>query len=636
MIQVKQAVAVSRSLLLLALAAACADQPVSPRAAADRAATASASAAVGGRSPRDVPAVQIDLPPAPRRWDRDPAALAEAVAAGGGYAVVAFKEPGSARALATGRRGAVTAGTVRAGLALLERSGAEVVELLEGIGAARVRIAPEAAVEVAGHPLVDFVEPRQYGYVQAQSVPWGTTMVGAPTYWSTTGATGAGVKIEIIDTGHEQGHPDLPSLPSANCVGLDGGCDDASTASWHGTHVLGIAAARNNTIGTVGVAPGIASSDVYMYGACDIYGICATDKVTAGINAGIWNVHVMNLSLGQPYDVAQSNAVSQAWSSGIVIVAAAGNNQSNTVVYPAAYANVIGVSGVNSDKSFAASGTTGCSGYSNYGSHVDLAAPFSAYSTIGGASYGTLCGTSMAAPHVTGVAALIKSKNPTWTNQQILNHLLSTADDRGVVGRDNYYGHGIVRAMGAVVDVVITGPVTVTSAGTQTWTANATGGTGTYTYNWEYRVQGGTWTSLGVTTKTYSRSITATSPDFELRVTATSGGASDTDSHLVDVNFPITVTVSGTNSGYRWETGSWTAVVTGGSAPYTYQWQYRLASTTTWTNVGTGATYSRALPFTSFYVRVTVTSGGVSASDEHYVYVEPPEPIEPMCGEYLC
>ena len=534
MIQVKRALTFSSSVLLLAVAAACADQPVSPRSAPD--APAAAADPAGRGSPRDVPEVRIDLPPAPRPWDRDPAALAEAVTNGQGYAVVAFKEPGSARALATGKRGAVTAGTVRAGLELLERSGVEVVELLDAIGAARVRISPQGAVELARSPLVDFVEPRQFASLQAQTTPWGITMVGAPSFWSSTGVTGAGAKIEIIDSGHQQNHVDLPAVPSANCSGVYGGCDDGG--NWHGTHVLGIIAARNNSDGVVGVAPGITDADTYVYGACDsATNGCPTDQITAGINSGIWNVHVMNLSLsGTAYDAGEATAVAQAWSSGIVIVASAGNNRSNTTVYPAAYTNVIGVSGVNSNKSFAANGTTGCTGYSNYGSHVDLAAPFSAYSTIGVNSYGTICGTSMATAHVTGVAALLKSQNPGWTNQQIVDSLFARAEDLGAAGKDVYYGYGLVRLVRPTtpVNANITGPTSITTKATYTWQANATGGNGTYTYTWEYRVQGGTWT-VSVSGSSYSRTVAPTDPSFELRVTVTSAGLTGSDTHLVSV-----------------------------------------------------------------------------------------------------
>jgi serine protease len=631
----KTAITFLRSALLLATVAACSDLPVSPGTAAAGEGSAPSFNA-SGRAPRDVPGVRIDLPRAPRSWDRDPAALEQVIASAGGFAVVAFKEPGSGRALATGNRGAVTAGTVRAGLELLERNGAEVIELLDAIGAARVRISGTAAAELARHPLIDFVEPRQYLSLQAQTTPWGITMVGAPTFWATN--TGSGAKIEIIDTGHQQNHVDLPAVPTANCAGTYGGCDDAVV--YHGTHVLGIVAARNNTAGVVGVAPGITDANTFMYGACDSYS-CATDQITAGINAGIWNAHIINMSLGgTAYDAGMATAVANAWSAGIVIVAAAGNNMSNvSTYYPAAYTNVVAVSGVNSDKSFAASGTTGCSGYSNYGSHVDISAPFSANSTIGINTYGVLCGTSMAAPHVTGVAALLKSANPTWTNAQIVSHLFSTAEDRGAAGRDDYFGYGIVR-IGSVSPpptTNITGTASITTAGSYTWSANASGGNGTYTYNWEYRVGTGTWTSVG-TGATYTRSVASGNPSFELRVTVTSAGQTASDTHLVTVSIgggTLGVTITGPGYVLGGTSNTWTANPTGGNGVYTYQWQHSMTGST-WTNGATTKTYTRmaGIYATQMYLRVTVTSNGASVlSSTYYVQVEPQEP---MCGEVYC
>ncbi|HEU4884605.1 MAG TPA: S8 family serine peptidase [Longimicrobium sp.] len=635
-LRAKQVAAFTRSLLLLAAAAACSDLPVSP-ATPSAAGEPAPSFSVGGRSPRDLPAVRIDLPPAARPWDRDPAALATAVSAVGGYAVVTFKEPGSARALATGNRGAVTAGTVRAGLELLERNGVEVLELLDAIGGARVRMSGPSAAAVAASPLVDFVEPRQYASLQAQTTPWGITMVGAPAFWATN--TGTGARIEIVDTGHQQNHVDLPAVPSANCAGLYGGCDDGGI--WHGTHVMGIIAARNNTDGVVGVAPGITGANTYVYGACDsATNGCATDQITAGINAGIFNADVINLSVGgTAYDAGMATAVANAWSSGIVLVAAAGNNLSNTTFYPAAYTNVVGVSGVNSNKTFAGSGTTVCGGYSNYGAHVDIAAPFEAYSTIGVNTYGTLCGTSMAAPHVTGVAALLKSQNPTWTNQQIVDSLYARAEDLGTAGKDVYFGYGLVRPVRPVSAPTanISGPTSITTAGTYTWYANAAGGNGIYTYNWEYRVGTGAWSSVG-TGSSYSRAVSAGNSSFELRVTVTSNGLPGSDTHLVTVNIStggITgATVTGDDYLVRPQPGYWSVTPQGGSAPYTYQWQYKTVTGSTWTNVGTNSsTYTRNSGLQSFYVRALVTSNGTQVtSNEYYVYVE----NEPMCGEYAC
>ena len=407
----------------------------------------------------------MDLPPAPRAWDTSDVALVAAVAAESGHAVVAFKEPTSNHVLQTGVRAAVSAATIAAGLEILRARGVQVIDFYDAIGAAHVRIDATLAANLRSDPLVDYVEPRQHGevlgtrsrfaksdaiHVLTQTVPWGIALVGAPAAHAVT--TGAGAKIQIIDSGHDQGHEDLPLVPDLNCSGSSGGCNDTYPNS-HGTHVLGIFTARNNSIGVLGVAPGINPADVYVYGACSSGGSCPTTEVTAGINSAIFTANVLNLSIGQPFDATQSNAVAQAWNNGIVIVAAAGNNGApGEVSYPASYTNVIGVSGVRPDKSFAS--TSPCGSSSNSGFNVDLAAPFWALSTVPGDGYEDetqgWCGTSMAAPHVAGVAALVKAKNPTWTNQQVVDKLFATAEDLGPAGRDDQFGYGLVKAAAAV------------------------------------------------------------------------------------------------------------------------------------------------------------------------------------------
>jgi hypothetical protein len=120
------------------------------------------------------------------------------------------------------------------------------------------------------------------------------------------------------------------------------------------------------------------------------------------------------------------------------------------VYYPAADANVIGVGSTDSSDSL--------SGFSNYGPKVDIAAPGSfIFSTLPGANYGYMSGTSMAAPQVSGVAALIRAKNPTWNRSAVERQLLGTALDLGAIGRDNYFGYGRVRADRAVGATVTAG-----------------------------------------------------------------------------------------------------------------------------------------------------------------------------------
>ncbi len=497
-----------------ALFGACSENPTTPDS------NRPPISALRNRTPIDVPAVKMDPPPKPRAWDSDDAALIAAIVAESGYAVIAFKEPGSGRALVSGNRAAVTAGTVTAGLQLLRRSGVDVLDLYNAIGAARVRMDPALAPQIRANPLVDYIEPRQRGQIQgvpgmsilaflplgtAQTVPWGIQLVRAPDAWSMT--RGAGKRIFLIDTGIDTTHEDLPHPPGANCGGGSTGCEDAFPVP-HGTHVMGIWTARDNTVGVEGVSPDVTPADVYAWGGCDNNGACYTDQVNLGLNAAIFDADVINLSLGFPYDAGMANAVAQAWNDNIVLVAAAGNIVNGhvqlignpppgTVIYPAGYTNVIGVSGLLPDKSFASNVAActlsdGSHPGSNYGSHVDISAPFYALSTVPGgyddetASPNPWCGTSMATPHVSGAAILVRAKNPTWTNQQVVDKLLNTAQDLGAAGWDDHFGRGLLDAARAVdaLTASISGPTLVYADQSQTWNSVVTGGVTPYTYQW--------------------------------------------------------------------------------------------------------------------------------------------------------
>lgn len=532
---------------------ACSDGPTEGIPASGSPASAPMSMQVG-----DVPAVTMDLPPEPRPWDTSESALAAAVAEQDGHAVIAFKEPGSMRVLPgsgrTGTRGAVSAATIRQGIEMLRSHGVQVVSYYRSIGAAWVRVEPALAGRLRSHPLVDYVEPRQWARMagepaaptvlatmmsltSSQTTPWGITMVRAPEAWSVS--TGSGVKVQIIDSGHYQGHEDLPAVPSGNCGGAYGGCDDGPSL-WHGTHVLGIFTARNNSVGVVGVAPEVSDLQVYSWGACDSStGGCSTTEVTGGIDASVsWGIDVLNMSLGGPYDAGIANSLAVAWDNDMVLVAAAGNNGGETVVYPAGDSHVIGVSGVKTDGSFADSSP--CGGTSNYGSHVDLSAPFWGLSTVGNNGYGDetagYCGTSMASPHVAGVAALLRAKYPTMYNYNVYDQLFNTAQDRGASGWDKYYGYGIVDAAKAlgVLDVSISGPTWIDTEGTYTWEAMPSGGDGSYTYQWSvYWHEWGSWQTLG-TGKTQSLYVTEADGDFDIKVAVTSAGQSASDQLYVN------------------------------------------------------------------------------------------------------
>lgn len=314
---------------------------------------------------------------------------------------------------------------------------------------------PEPAIQaLSKNPKVNFIEPD--AYVQfinskmsveiaakpVQTLPWGVDRIDADLAWATT--KGTGVKVAIVDTGIYKRHKDLKANIKGgyNCIAES---DDFNDDHSHGTHCAGIVAAVDNTIGVVGVAP-----EAWLYGVkvLDASGGGYLSDCVEGIQWCVDNgMDVASMSWGGygtwPTLEAACNA---AWAAGVVLVAAAGNESYLTPdLMPAGYSSVIAVSATDSSDNLAY--------FSNYGNEIELAAPgVSIYSCVLGTSkYGYKSGTSMACPHVSGVAALILAVYPTWTNDQVRQHLWDTAEDLGAPGWDQYFGYGLVDAEAAVV-----------------------------------------------------------------------------------------------------------------------------------------------------------------------------------------
>ncbi len=273
---------------------------------------------------------------------------------------------------------------------------------------------------------------------------WGMTRIQAPEAWDTaTGVTASGqkMKIAVLDTGIDQDHEDLKAKIVANRNFTRSRTVDDKYG--HGTHVAGIAAAvTNNAKGVAGVGYNADLMNVKVLGD---NGTGFTSWVASGITWAADNgARVINLSLGSTSSsTTLQNAVSYASNKGVVIVAAAGNSNTSAMFYPAAYEPVIAVAATNA--------ADGKASFSNYGDWVDIAAPgVDIYSTmpnhkntIGPRDYGSLSGTSMASPHVAGVAALVAAKYPELGNAEIKARVLGSTDPTSgfttAIGRVNAY-----------------------------------------------------------------------------------------------------------------------------------------------------------------------------------------------------
>lgn len=313
----------------------------------------------------------------------------------------------------------------------------------------------------------------------APYIPWRADM-HLQDVWPTTG--GDGVVVAVLDTGVDTTHPDLAgrTLPGRTFFSGTGtgtpGC--SSDSGYHGTHVAGIVAAAADTGHVYGVAP-----------AAQILPVCVLNgnsgyfsDVAAGI---VWatdqGADIINMSLGatgMTSDGVMDSAMAYAASHDVLIVASAGNNGSTVPAepnYPAHNDLTIAV---------AAAGTTYCYGsgviapFSNrYPGVVDLTAAGSCiYSTVptsyDASRVGSLSGTSMSAPAVSGAAALLRSALPGYSAAQIRSIMESTAEDRGTAGRDDTWGHGMVRP-DLALDAAANNPPPITSTTTPAPTTSA-------------------------------------------------------------------------------------------------------------------------------------------------------------------
>ena len=387
-----------------------------------------------------------------------------------------------------------------------------------------------AAEMMARDPSIEYAEPDRIMthmatandpmYSQQWHYTDTTGGLRLPTAWDKS--TGSGVVVAVIDTGYRP-HADLSgqilqgydfigdTFVSNDGNGRDSDASDpgdaiavgecgggqptrAQNSSWHGTHVAGTVAARtNNSLGVAGVAYNAKIVPARVLGKCGGYTSDIADAITwtsggavSGVPTNANKARVLNLSLGGggACDSTTQAAINGARSRGAVVVVAAGNDAMN--VSNASPANCSGVVAV------AATGKTGGrASYSNYGTLIDVAAPggdgsYSVLSTLNSGTsapasdnYAGYQGTSMATPHVAGVAALMLSLNSALTPDDIESRLKSTA--RAFPASCSGCGTGIVDATAAVNSVVIIDPPpnTETESNNTTGTANLVSTSGT-------------------------------------------------------------------------------------------------------------------------------------------------------------
>ncbi len=288
-------------------------------------------------------------------------------------------------------------------------------------------------------------------------------VINAENAWNVT--TGdPNLIVAVLDTGISQTHPEFSGRLVFPYDFVNNDSDPADDEG-HGTHVAGIiAAAMNNNQGNTGISPSV---KIMPLKVLDQTGYGSWVKVADGlIYATDHGAKVVNMSLGSTgTSYLMTDAVSYAYGHGVVMVASSGNNGMNQNFYPAYYNEVIAVGATDYYDTWWT--------LSNYGSYIEVTAPGDTVWSTWWRSYDPntyqyLSGTSMAAPHVAGLAALIISAHPTFSVDDVRAIIRQTAVDKGAAGFDIYYGHGRIDAGAALAAAAVWTPYTPTPTVTPT------------------------------------------------------------------------------------------------------------------------------------------------------------------------
>ena len=290
-------------------------------------------------------------------------------------------------------------------------------------------------------------------FTAANEIPEGVKMIQAPEIWEES-RKGTGVVVAVIDSGCDVNHPDLKDriIGKQNFAQGEGGVDDVTDYSGHGTHVAGTIAAAENNNGVLGVAPGaklliLKVMKRFQRNGQTVFGATNESIAQALRYCVTWRgpnnerVRVVNMSLGGPeHDPELHKAVQEAVLSDILVVCAAGNEGDfnrggdcspvgDEFSYPGAYPEVVSVGAIGLDRKFPC--------FPNTNLEVDVVAPgVNILSTYTNPPYAKLSGTSMASPHVAGAAALLinwceqKFGRP-FTEPEIYAQLIKRTDALG-------------------------------------------------------------------------------------------------------------------------------------------------------------------------------------------------------------
>ncbi|MBC8346988.1 MAG: S8 family serine peptidase [Candidatus Marinimicrobia bacterium] len=491
--------------------------------------------------------------------------------------------------------------------------------------------------------------------------------IDAPEAWDITKGH-VNTKIAIIDPeGVWSGHPDLSGKVSG----------DSNTNGSHGTHVAGIAAAKtNNTIGIAGIdwyAQIIAEN---IYGADDdgrYNAVMSAINRGADILTNSWRL----IPTGRNSTIVRM-AFANAYKSNIFVTASMGNtgNTTNTVQYPAAFGQGITAVGATTKNDVRRNSST-------YGYNIDVVAPgedilstVSYYNSIYGGCYDKFSGTSMATPHVSGIAGLLLAKEPNLYNDDIEQIIRISADKVDAMKGQEWtteYGNGRVNARAALD--LISSPNQLNH-----WTANAgnsVSNTGTYTITFfgtpslaegsytvkRYDVQktvtfsqsfiyppyvwgrgvatngysgtnpnygmgwcnvvGSTVTTTGATLQTYVYEVWNNLGQYLGYFPTTPENTTFAYTALTAPPPPLAVSISGPGELLEGNTGTWTANVTGGEngIPYSYAWEKKNDGSNQWYPLGTSQSQSVTMGSVSFTLMVTATQGTeYSNNTTYYVF----------------